>query len=154
MEEKYVLIVDFGTSKVRVNLINTADGTFIDSCSREYQMLTTDEGLAEIDTEKIWNTLVECMEDVVKNIKNGSKVEAIGFSYFGDNLILMDKDYKPLSNCILCFDSRGKKEASEITEKITGERLIETIGSPYSYMSTGAKILWIKYHMQIGRAHV
>lgn len=43
MEEKYVLIVDFGTSKVRVNLINTADGTFIDSCSREYQMLTTDE---------------------------------------------------------------------------------------------------------------
>ena len=147
MEEKYVLIVDFGTSKVRVNLINTADGTFIDSCSREYQMLTTDEGLAEIDTEKIWNTLVECMEDVVKNIKNGSKVEAIGFSYFGDNLILMDKDYKPLSNCILCFDSRGKKEASEITEKITGERLIETIGSPYSYMSTGAKILWIKYHM-------
>ena len=117
MEEKYVLIVDFGTSKVRVNLINTADGTFIDSCSREYQMLTTDEGLAEIDTEKIWNTLVECMEDVVKNIKNGSKVEAIGFSYFGDNLILMDKDYKPLSNCILCFDSRGKKEASENNRK-------------------------------------
>lgn len=32
------------------------------------------------------------MEDVIKNIKNGSKVEAIGFSYFGDNLILMDKD--------------------------------------------------------------
>ena len=144
MEGKNVLVVDFGTSKVRVNLVNTADGSFLDSSAREYQMISSKDGITELDVNEMWDAVVSCVEDVVNSMGKNRKAEAISFSYFGDNLILADFDGNPLTNCILCFDARGKKEAEDINNALTEEWLIQTIGSPYTYMSTGAKILWMK----------
>ena len=53
MEGKNVLVVDFGTSKVRVNLVNTADGSFLDSSAREYQMISSKDGITELDVNEM-----------------------------------------------------------------------------------------------------
>lgn len=143
----FILVVDFGTSKVKANLVDAEDGTFLTSCSRSYTIMTTAEGHTELELEQVWDSAVDCVRQVLGSVKEDGKIIALSFSYFGDNLILADENGDSLSQCILCFDSRGTDEAQYITEQLSEAKLVEVIGSPYSYMSTGAKILWMRRHM-------
>ncbi|MBC5689519.1 hypothetical protein H8S37_11375 [Mediterraneibacter sp. NSJ-55] len=147
MGKKLILVVDYGTSNVRVNAINTEDGKIACSSSRKYKIVPKMPGYAEISAYELWRFSVECMAEVLKNITEQDEICAIGYSFFGDNLIPVDEKGNALNDCILCTDIRGKEEAEFINRNIPEKRQIEIIGAKYGAMTFGAKLLWVKKNM-------
>lgn len=147
MGKSVILVVDFGTSNVHVNAVKVSNGEIICSTSKKYPMISPEDGYTEVDADLLWRNSETCVGDVIDNLDKDVKIAAITFSYFGDNLILVDEDGQALYNCILCFDIRGEEEAEEIVSQLSEKEIVEMTGSGYSRFATGSKILWIKKHM-------
>lgn len=147
MKKRIILVVDFGTSNVRVNAIDTDNGDIIHSASRKYRIEEKKDGYAEISAEHLWTYSEACMREVIESMGGEEETKAIAFSFFGDNLIPVDQEGNALNDCILCTDSRGAKEAEFVNRKIPAEEQISIIGDTYMVYKFGAKVLWIKTHM-------
>lgn len=145
---KVILVVDFGTSNVRANLINTADGGILASASEKYPMLSPGPGCTEIDPEQLWANSVRSVRCVMEKAKElEAKVSALSFSYFGDNLIPVDQNGTPVYNCILSFDERGQEQAGELNAALSPRTLVQTVGASCEGFHTSAKILYLKQKM-------
>lgn len=147
MKRNIILVVDYGTSNVRVNGIDAANGSIVYSSSKKYLVDSKDCGYAEISSDHLWNYSVDCMRNVKEQFTEEDEAKAISFSFFGDNLIPVNKDGDALNDCILCTDPRGEDEADYINSQIPMDEQIEIIGDYYMGYKVGAKILWVKNHM-------
>lgn len=154
MQKQVILVVDYGTSNVRVNAVDTEDGAILFSSSKKYLIRSKESGYAEIAADELWTFSEDCMADVMDQIRQYRKetseeivLRAIAFSFFGDNLIPVDKDGNALNDCILCTDSRGEEEVTEIYRGIPEDEQIEIIGDSYNLYKFGTKVLWVKKHM-------
>lgn len=136
-----ILVVDFGTSNVRVLAFNTADGAILASASKKYSIISPAPGLTEFDPEEVWENSCWCMDSVVRKLDFlDISIKAIGFSFIGASLFALDENYKPVANCILCFDSRAAEE---------GKYLASLFPEPYYKFNEekpAAKILYMKKH--------
>lgn len=147
MKRTIILVVDYGTSNVRVNGIDAANGDIVYSSSKKYRIDSKGCGYAEISTDNLWNYSVDCMRNVKEQFTEEDEAKAISFSFFGDNLIPVNKDGDALNDCILCTDPRGQDEADYINSRIPMDEQIELIGDSYMAYKVGAKILWVKNNM-------
>lgn len=147
MKAEVVLVVDFGTSNVHVNAVSLENGDILHSASKKYPLLGAEEGYAEIESALLWENSEACVEKVVSVLQDSAAIKAIAFSFFGDNLIPVDKDGNALYNCILAFDRRGAEEADFINGALGDGTLIELTGAKYQGFMTGAKILWLKKNL-------
>lgn len=144
MKKQAILVVDYGTSNVRVNAIDAQNGKILYSESKKYLILEKQKGNAELSAEELWSFSVECMGTVTEQMTEKVVPCAVTFSFFGDNLIPTDEKGNVLNDCILCTDSRGVKEAEYINDKIPKEEQIEIIGDSYTLYKFGTKVLWMK----------
>ena len=147
MKKQVILVVDYGTSNVRVNAIDTDDGNIVCSASQKYLIRSKEQGYAEISADELWKFSESCMAEVVRKIEGTAEPRAIAFSFFGDNLIPVDKNGNALNDCILCTDIRGKEEADYICSNIPEDEQIELIGDSYMLYKFGTKVLWVRNHM-------
>lgn len=143
MKEMYLLVVDFGTSNVRSILISAADGEVLCKESLENVWLQTEEGRSEMDPELLWEHAQEVIRRLLIKCRN-IRVAGIGFSFFGDALLPVDENLKPLSNMIMAFDTRAQKEASWLKETIGEENFKRITGGPCLSMLVCSKLLWLK----------
>lgn len=142
-----VLVVDYGTSNVRVNAIETEHGKTVISNSVKYRPVTTQPGYCELDAEQMWQSTQECMKNTISVLDlEEYLIAGISFSFFGDSLVPVDASGNATHNLLLCFDPRGSEEADEINKKVGAGRVLELIGDYYESGCTGAKILYIKRH--------
>ena len=148
MEKQIVLVVDYGTSNVRVNAVDTENGSIVCSASKKYLIHSPRKGYAEISVDELWSFSEECMTRVVEEIKGTAEPCAIAFSFFGDNLIPVDRNGNALNDCILCTDIRGAEEAEYICNMIPEKEQIEIIGDSYMLYKFGTKVLWVKRHLK------
>lgn len=148
MKKQIILVVDFGTSNVRANAIDTEDGTILCSVSKKYLIHSPKQGYAEISADELWTFSEECMSKVTEEIKETADPCAISFSFFGDNLIPVDRSGNALNDCILCTDIRGTEEAEYICRMIPEREQIEIIGDLYMLYKFGTKVLWLKNHLK------
>lgn len=145
--KELIIVVDYGTSNVRVNAIDPENGAIILSESKKYAINDKGAGYAEISADHLWEYSVDCMRKVVGTFGADTECSALSFSFFGDNLIPVDSDGNALNDCILCMDARGTEEMKEINEKIPREKQISIIGDWYSMpYKFGTKAAWIKKH--------
>lgn len=147
MGKDAIMVVDFGTSNVRASLIDVHNGCILSYASKNYPTISPIDGYAEIETERLWLCSESCVADVIEHMDQHTELHAITFSYFGDNLILVDKDGNPLYNMILAVDNRGVREAEELCSHFGEKNLIDIIGTISIPGHTGCKILWLKKHM-------
>lgn len=147
MKKDIILVVDYGTSNVRVNAIDAGNGEIVHAASEKYLVESKNKGYAEISVEHLWTYSVSCMEKAVRKLKKDESPRAIAFSFFGDNLIPTDKEGNALNDCILCTDPRGEEEAAYINSRIPTLEQNEIIGDTYSVFKLGAKILWVRNNM-------
>ena len=121
MKRNSILVVDFGTSNVHVNVVHVWDGQILYSKSRKYAMLSPKDGYTEINPHELWQASVQCVKEVLDIMEN-VELHAITFSYFGDNIMLADSHGAPLTNIILAVDVRGTEEAlGEFGSRFTDE---------------------------------
>lgn len=146
MKKEIILVVDYGTSNVRVNAIDTDTGVILHSASKKYLVKSPVTGYAEISTDHLWNYAEDCMANIMQHLTKNEEPEAIAFSFFGDNLIPVDEEGRALNDCILCTDIRGEAEAEYICSQIAEEEQREIIGDTYMPYKFGAKVLWLKNH--------
>ncbi|MGI6004784.1 MAG: FGGY-family carbohydrate kinase [Christensenellales bacterium] len=147
--KKSVAIVDFGTSNVRVNIVDVDNGKVMYSCLESYKMVSSKSGYTELNVEDLWSGACRCFASVMQEVRRDKQCEvsAVNFSYFGDCVILCDENREPLYNLILAFDPRGEREAEEINGYFGEKRIIATTGSAYTWISSPAKLLWFKRNM-------
>lgn len=146
MKRDSILVVDFGTSNVHVNVVDVWNGQILYSRSRKYTMMSPKEGYTEINPGELWDASEQCVGEVIRDMEE-VELKAVTFSYFGDNLMLADSRGEPLTNIILAFDVRGENEAkAEFARRFTDEEFIRITGSTCVPFCTGPKILWFKKH--------
>ena len=144
MKRDSILVVDFGTSNVHVNVVDVRDGQILYSRSRKYRMISPEDGYTEINPRELWHASEQCVKEVISDME-AVELHGITFSYFGDNLMLVDSNGEPLTNIILAFDVRGALEAAEdFPRRFTDEEFIRITGSTCVPFCTGPKILWFK----------
>ena len=145
MTREAVLVIDFGTSSVRSSAVDIENGAFLAFHAKKYPMLSRESGYAELDPEEMWQASQECLSRTLERMPEDVNLNAVTFSYFGDNIIPVDKDGTPLSHLMLSFDIRGQEESkSQLALAFTDEEFVRITGGSCPIYATGGKILWWK----------
>lgn len=147
MKKQAILILDFGTSNVRAILSLARTGEIVDKARRMNHWTAPKDGWAEMDSCLLWENAQDVVEDIIGKDIADYEILGIGFSFFGDSLILTDERLNPLYPMVMAFDSRAYKEAVELEEMIGKDRFEEITGCPSLAMLTCSKILWFRHHM-------
>lgn len=144
--ERLVLAVDFGTSNVHVNAVNCENGDIPFSTAEKYSIICPKDGYMELNPEEMWKKSESGVKYIVEQIRNSGKsyeLQALTFSFFGDNIIPVDRQGTPVCNLMQCFDIRGKDQANNINQKLGPEYLIKITGDMSEYTSCSSKIKYL-----------
>ncbi len=138
------IAVDIGTTSTKVILFD-AKGNLIFRFSGAYPTISSNalqnEQNPDLVCEAVMNGLIACFE----NSANPEMVKGISFSAAMHSLIAVDKNCKPLTQCIIWSDNRAYKEADELNENIElANEIYKISGTPIHSMSPFVKLLWLK----------
>lgn len=140
-----IIVVDFGTSSVKVNLIRPENGEILYTSSKRYPVFSDGAGSAELSAEEIWMNSVLCMKEASEFMEAGSYVpEILTFSWFGDNLLFVDRSEEALSDIVLCMDQRGKEEAEEFQRIRTETEFLKCNGGIPDSSSIVSTLLYFR----------
>lgn len=110
MIDPVILATDLGTSSMKVALI-TVHGKVLSWESEPIQLFLTPDGGVEQSPHEWWQAfLVCCKRLLAHNLVPASSVIAICCSTQGEGTIPVDREGKPLSNCVLWMDMRGQSD--------------------------------------------
>lgn len=139
-----ILVVDVGTSKVHVNLMDIDDGSLICTQASSYSWFHPKEGWSEVNPNAIWQAAENTVAAVVASSAKLAEIKAIAFSYIGDSLLPVDKEMNPIGNMILAFDARAQVEAREINKEFGADKFMLITGSNLVAEFVPAKLLWLR----------
>ncbi|MFR3036881.1 MAG: FGGY family carbohydrate kinase, partial [Blautia hydrogenotrophica] len=111
MRDQTLLVLDFGTSNVRAVLVKAGTGEIVRKVSVKNHWIEGKEGRWEMEPEILWEHAQSAVEELFRQ-QADEKLLGLGFSFFGDSLIPVDENCKPLSNLIMAFDTRAWAEAA------------------------------------------
>ena len=115
--ESLYLAIDLGTSGMKNALIRT-DGTVLAWEQHSVKLIVTADGGSEQDPEDWWQAfLITTKALLQKHPEAKNKLKAICCSTQGESTIPVDREGKPLNNCILWMDMRG---APNLKDQIGG----------------------------------
>lgn len=141
--KKYYLGLDQGTTGTTVLLLDEN----WDVAARGYKEHTQyypKPGWVEHDPIEIWNSILEVINEVVKEAGIGIKdIVCIGLDNQGETVMLWDKSTgMPVYNAIVWQDRRTAASADEISEKY-GEMIRQKTGVVVDAYFSATKIKWI-----------
>ncbi len=142
-----IMVVDFGTSNARTNLIDLENGDIITGVSEPVLYDSPRADFHEIDVNDYWNASVKTTGKVIGQLKSDCRIRGIIFSYIGDSLVAVDEHGEPTSPMIASFDLRAKNDMELYTDVLGVERFEYISGCPLTPRNTGAKIHWIKKYL-------
>lgn len=140
---KYFLGIDSGTSGVKAVIIDEK-GTVVSIGYCECDVISEQPGWADQDPMDWWHACETAAKAAVAKSGKGKEIVSIGFSGQMQGNVMLDKDGKPVGNCMIWLDQRANAEVEEIRQKISDEEAL-SITTSYCLNSYWApKILWIK----------
>lgn len=142
-----MLVVDFGTSNARTNLIDINTGKIVLGKSKPVSYFSPKKDYHEINVDDYWNASVETMGHVINDLPDKCKILGLIFSYIGDSLVPVDKDGDPVYNMIASYDLRARNDMELYTQVLGEKRFEEISGCPLTPRNTGVKIHWLKKYM-------
>ena len=114
--DELILTIDFGTQSERTALINKK-GDIVAMVKTPYApaYFSSEKGYAEQDPDYYFNLLIESLKKLTsENDKILKNIIGATITTFRDSSVQLDKDLKPLRNCILWLDQRN----AEAREKL------------------------------------
>ena len=126
----HLIGMDMGTSSVKAILM-TEEGKVLKVARGAFDYTTTDDGVVEIAAEAYAKVCI----DVIKELSDaaGGDVKAICASSASGNLLVLDKQNKPLTAIINWQDKRVGNEAKEIFENLDTDAFYRQIGWPFGF---------------------
>lgn len=147
MRTECIMVIDFGTSNVRTNLINIESGEVLFGYSKPVFYSNVKLDFHEINVDNYWLSSVETTRKVINQIDNTIVIKGLIFSYIGDSMVPVDSKGDPVYNMIASFDIRAKNDMQLYTDILGVERFEEISGCPLTPRNTGVKISWLKKYM-------
>lgn len=135
--------IDAGTSGVKVIIVDDK-GTVLGTGHHECNIITPRPGWVEQDPESWWTACCEAARQAVAASGHGMDVAGIGFSGQMQGCTLLDKELKPIGNCIIWLDQRASQEVCDI-DRLMPDAASVGISSNHCLNSFLApKLLWVK----------
>ncbi|MEI7615664.1 MAG: FGGY-family carbohydrate kinase, partial [Actinomycetota bacterium] len=137
--------IDIGTSGCKA-VVFDEDWNIISDSYKEYSLISYGESSIELDPEIIWQRTKEAITEANSRLTGISRVRALAVSAIGDVIVPLGNDLNPVRPSIVDFDIRGKDEIAEFAREYGAPELFQTTGMPPIFISSLAKILYIKRH--------
>lgn len=110
-------------------------------------MICPQNNWSELDPLEVFKSVNHCIKDVVTKVPNDS-VKALSYSVLGAGIIPINKDKKPLYNCITALDNRSLNQVEKLNEGIGKENIYKITGMPSHPFCAINKIMWLKENMR------
>lgn len=140
-----ILTVDVGATSVKVVLFDS-DGRIVASRGREYALITNDGGHVELPPEVYWETLKQCVGQILaaEGMKAGD-IAIITVSTQGETFVTLDQRGKAMGNAIIWIDTRAGAEAQQILGRFGRDEFFQKTGlGEVSAIWPACKYLWLK----------
>ena len=113
--EKYVMVIDEGTTGTRALLYNK-DFQIVGQSYEEFTQYTPSEDRVEHDAEEIYNKSVEMCRKAMKQVEAAAEdISCIGITNQRATTVIWDKETgKPLCKAIVWQDTRTAERCAEI----------------------------------------
>lgn len=134
--------VDVGTSGCKAVVFDN-DGRQLGAAYREYDLITTDQGGAELDSRAVMQKCLEVIGQSATAAGRGT-VRGIGISSQGEAFTAVDHKGNPLTNGMVSSDVRSLPYVEQWVPRFGAERLYNITGHTAHPMFTLFKILWLR----------
>ncbi len=140
----YYMGIDIGTSGCKAAVFDS-DGLQISLAYHEYQIISENEGWAELDPEEVIRKCFLVIKESAMQVAPDT-ITGIGISSQGEAFALLDQEGKILCNALVSSDNRANEYSSGWAEKFGEEKLYQVTGHTPHPMFSLFKLLWIKDH--------
>lgn len=139
---KYLLAHDIGTSGNKATLF-AVEGKLIKSTHAGYDVSYGEGGIAEQNPQDWWDAVCTCTKEIMEGIAP-EDILAVSFSAQMQCCLVVDREGQVLRPAMIWADTRAKKQAKELTEKLAEIDSYELLGHPISPSYSIEKLMWIR----------
>jgi xylulokinase len=135
--------IDSGTSGVKAIILDE-NGVTLGVGYKECNLITPRPLWVEQDPNDWWEACQFAIKQAVAKSGKGKAIAAIGLTGQMLGNTMLDKDFKPLGNCMIWLDQRATEERDFIENQLGVD---EMLGITANYNLTGywaPKLMWIK----------
>jgi len=126
----YLIGLDIGTSSVKGVLMGE-DGSVQKTAHKSFTYTITAEGGVEIDAEMFVQVCFSAIRELAQ-VSEGS-VKALCASSASGNLVVLDKENRPITPIFNWQDERVTTEAKEVLGEMDLEAFYRKVGCPFGY---------------------
>lgn len=138
--------IDIGTTSTKALLFDD-NGKVHGKASYGYDIISPAPNKKEQDPDILYHAVITTLSELAKKAKDANQtIECISFSAMMHSLIAVDKDGKPLTNCMIWADGRSAEYANEFKRNGKGIVIYKRTGTPCHPMSPLYKIMWLRDH--------
>lgn len=138
----YYLGVDIGTTSVKAVAFSEA-GDVLSKQSIDYHLYHPQTNYSEQDPGEIYDAVINGINNVLAALAPVMPL-FVSFSAAMHSLMTVDKEGRPLTNCMIWADNRAVDIADSLRNSERGLRFYHATGVPIHAMSPLCKLLWLK----------
>jgi gluconokinase len=138
---EYIIGIDIGTTSTKAIGFDL-QGRVLSKSNIGYQIYNPKPDWSEKNPEEIFRAVINYLKKVIsENNALGNKLLAVGFSAAMHSLIAVDREGKPMTNCIIWADRRNREFAERIKAIKQGHEIFMGTGTPIHRMSPLCKLI-------------
>jgi glycerol kinase len=141
--EKLLLAIDQGTTSSRA-IVFDLHGSPVAAAQRPFSQIYPKDGWVEHNPEEIWQTVKDCVQSVLSEIGDVSRVATLGITNQRETTVVWDRNSgDPIGNAIVWQDRRGAGICRDLFASGYADVIQQKTGLiPDSYFSA-TKLQWI-----------
>lgn len=142
--KRFILAHDLGTTGNKAALFDQ-EGRLVANALGSYAVIHPEPTWAEQNPADHWRAVINTTRQLLASAKvTPDEIAAISFSGQMMGCLPVDKQGKPLRNCIIWADQRGVKQAAELAERLGEERVYRITGHRISPTYSASKLMWVR----------
>ena len=135
--------IDVGTTGSKVTVMERS-GECVLSIYQEYDQHFPKPGYVEMKPDEVWGAVQCALREAAA--RYGKPIEAIAAASFGEAVVLLGEDGRPVCDSIFYTDVRGSESLEELRSRVDPEALELRTGMPINSMYTLPKLMWMQKH--------
>lgn len=143
--EKYILVLDMGTTNVKASLVDKSSTVFC-NVSSEFPVYYPEDGRTEESATVMWGTAVEMIRKVMtKSGITEEQIQSIGVTNQRETFVIWNKNTGvPVYNAIGWADRRGMPFCLQLMEEGYMDMVYQKTGLPLtSFNAVSSKATWV-----------
>lgn len=143
----YVIGLDVGTTGCKAAVFDEA-GTCFGRSYEEFDIISRRPGWAEQSPQIVMDAVMRVLGDAAAQAKAGGvqarEIAALCPSVLGEEIMPVDRQYRPLRDAILGMDYRAQAQTRQLTDAILAQRIFDITGFCPHPMGSLPTILWMR----------